>query len=73
MVGKICGTGSYVPPHVMDNDDLSRIVDTNDEWIRRRTGIGKRHIIGEETTSYMQDRLRCVLWGRAGLIRRRSR
>ena len=52
MVGKICGTGSYVPPHVMDNDDLSKIVDTNDEWIRERTGIGKRHIIGEETTSY---------------------
>ena len=62
MVGKICGTGSYVPPHVMDNDDLSRIVDTNDEWIRERTGIGKRHIIGEETTSYMagQAALRAV-------------
>ena len=62
MVGKICGTGSYVPPHVMDNDDLSKIVDTNDEWIRERTGIGKRHIIGEETTSYMagQAALRAV-------------
>ena len=59
---KICGTGSYVPPHVMDNDDLSRIVDTNDEWIRERTGIGKRHIIDEETTSYMagQAALRAV-------------
>ena len=34
MVGKICGTGSYVPSRVMDNDDLSKIVDTNDEWIR---------------------------------------
>ena len=53
MVGKICGTGSYVPPHVMDNNDLSKIVDTNDEWIRERTGIGKRHIIENETTSYM--------------------
>lgn len=53
MVGKICGTGSYVPPHVMDNDDLAKIVDTSDEWIRERTGIGKRHIIEEETTSYM--------------------
>ena len=53
MVGKIYGTGAYVPPHVMDNDDLSRIVDTNDEWIRERTGIGRRHIIEEETTSYM--------------------
>ncbi|HJD02895.1 MAG TPA: ketoacyl-ACP synthase III [Candidatus Mediterraneibacter excrementavium] len=53
MVGKICGTGSYVPAHVMTNDDLARIVDTNDEWIRERTGIGRRHIIEEETTSYM--------------------
>lgn len=53
MVGKVCGTGSYVPAHIMSNDDLSRMVDTNDEWIRERTGIGRRHIIGEETTSYM--------------------
>ena len=37
----------------MDNDDLAKIVDTNDEWIRERTGIGRRHVIEEETTSYM--------------------
>ncbi len=62
MIGKICGTGSYVPPHIMDNDDLSRIVDTNDAWIRERTGIARRHIIEEETTSYMagQAALRAV-------------
>lgn len=62
MVGKICGTGSYVPPHVMDNNDLAKIVDTSDEWICERTGIGKRHIIEEETTSYMagQAALRAV-------------
>ena len=53
MVGKIYGTGSYVPEHVMDNDDLAKIVDTNDEWIRERTGIGRRHVIEAETTSYM--------------------
>lgn len=53
MVGKIYGTGSYVPEHVMSNDDLAKIVDTNDEWIRERTGIGRRHVIEEETTSYM--------------------
>ncbi len=53
MVGKICGTGSYAPPHTMDNNDLAKIVDTSDEWIRERTGIGKRHLIEEETTSYM--------------------
>ena len=53
MVGKIYGTGSYVPEHVMSNDDLAKIVDTSDEWIRERTGIGRRHVIREETTSYM--------------------
>ena len=62
MVGKICGTGSYVAPHVMDDNALAKIVDTSDEWIRERTGIGKRHIIEEETTSYMagQAALRAV-------------
>ena len=62
MVGKICGTGSYVPPRVLDNDDLSKIVDTNDAWIRERTGIGKRHVAEGETTSWMagQAALRAV-------------
>lgn len=62
MVGKICGTGAYVPARIMDNDDLAKIVDTNDAWIRERTGIGKRHIVEEETTSYMagQAALRAV-------------
>lgn len=53
MVGKVYGTGSYVPARVMDNDEMSKIVDTNDTWIRERTGIARRHIIGEETTSFM--------------------
>ncbi|MDR0444687.1 MAG: ketoacyl-ACP synthase III [Puniceicoccales bacterium] len=44
----ICGTGSYLPQKVLTNDDLSRIVDTNDEWIRTRTGIQERHIASEE-------------------------
>ena len=47
MVGKIYGTGSYVPEQVMDNDDLSKIVDTNDEWIPERTGNGRRNEIEE--------------------------
>ncbi len=45
-----------MPPRVMDNDDMARIVDTNDEWIRERTGIGRRHIAENETTSYMATR-----------------
>ena len=46
MVGKICGTGSYVPPHVMDNNDLAKIVDTSDEWISSRTGNGLDELAG---------------------------
>lgn len=39
----IVGTGSYVPENVITNVDLEKIVDTNDEWITSRTGIGERH------------------------------
>lgn len=45
----ICGTGSAVPTKILDNDDLSQMVETNDEWIRERTGIVRRHIAKEET------------------------
>ena len=38
----ISGTGFYVPPRVVTNDDLARIMDTSDEWIRERTGIKER-------------------------------
>ena len=54
MTGKIKGTGSYKPVQVWNNDKLSHMMDTSDEWIRGRTGIGQRHIAsGEETVSYM--------------------
>lgn len=53
MVGRIWGTGSYVPEHVLDNNDLSRMVETNDAWIRERTGISRRHVIENETTPVM--------------------
>lgn len=53
MIGKICGTGSYAPAHFLDNNDLAKIVDTSDEWIRERTGVVRRHIIEEETTVSM--------------------
>ena len=53
MTGKICGTGSYAPSHIVNNDDLSKIVDTNDAWIRERTGVIRRHIIEKETTVSM--------------------
>jgi len=47
----IIGTGSYLPEHIMNNDDLSRLVDTSDEWIRTRTGIGERRISVSMSTS----------------------
>ena len=51
---RIAGTGHYVPEKVLTNADLERMVDTNDEWIRTRTGIEERHIAAEnETTSDM--------------------
>lgn len=53
MRGKIIGTGSYAPAKVLDNNDLSKLVDTNDEWIRERTGVVRRHIIEDETATSM--------------------
>ena len=43
MFSKIIGTGSYVPEKTVTNDELASIMDTSDEWIRTRTGIGERH------------------------------
>lgn len=48
---KIKGTGSAVPKLRVTNDDLSKLMDTSDEWIRSRTGIGARHLAVEETTT----------------------
>lgn len=45
---RITGTGSYLPEKILTNKDLENIVDTNDEWIRDRTGIRQRHIAGEK-------------------------
>ena len=50
---KIIGTGSYVPAQIVTNDDLSKIVETNDQWIRSRTGIGERRIATDDSTSDM--------------------
>ena len=52
---KISGLGFYVPDNVVTNDDLSKIMDTNDEWIQERTGIKeRRHIVrGQDTTTSM--------------------
>ena len=44
IAAKISGVSGYAPPRVMTNHDLEKIVDTNDEWIRTRTGIRERHV-----------------------------
>ena len=50
---EIAGTGSYLPSLVLTNDDLSKMVDTSDEWIRERTGIRERRISKGEPAWYM--------------------
>ena len=51
----ITGVGGYVPEYILNNEELSRMVDTTDEWITTRVGIKERHILTEEGlgTSYM--------------------
>ncbi len=53
MRGEIIGTGSFAPAKVLDNNDLAKLVDTNDEWIRERTGVVRRHIIEDESVTSM--------------------
>ena len=49
---RIAGTGSFLPEKVVTNQDLEKMMDTSDEWIRERTGIKRRHIAADgETTS----------------------
>jgi 3-oxoacyl-[acyl-carrier-protein] synthase-3 len=44
---RIAGLSTYVPPRVLTNADLEKLVETNDEWILQRTGIRERHIVSE--------------------------
>ncbi len=53
MTATICGTGSYTPSYTMNNNDISKLVDTSDEWVRERTGVINRHIAKTETTVSM--------------------
>lgn len=52
---KVLGTGYFVPEKILTNHDLAKIVDTNDEWIRERTGIVKRHICSRDKEEYPTD------------------
>src|SRR5437868_3420915 len=64
----IIGTGSYVPEKILNNDDLSRMVDTSDEWITTRTGIKERRIAAaDECTSDMAAKAALAAMGQAGI------
>ncbi len=66
---KITGLGYYVPDNVVTNDDLSKIMDTNDEWIQERTGIKRRRHVNslEDTTTSMGVKAAKVAIERAGI------
>jgi len=67
---KITGLGYYVPDNVVTNEDLSQLMDTNDEWIQERTGIKERRWIkegSEDTSAVMGAKASRIAIERAGL------
>ena len=48
---RIVGTGGYLPEKILTNEDLEKMVETSDQWIRERTGIKVRHIAGDDETT----------------------
>ena len=48
---KVLGTGSFLPPRIVSNEDLSAFLDTTDEWIMRRVGVRTRYVCTTETTA----------------------
>lgn len=69
---KITGLGYYVPDNVVTNDDLAKIMDTNDAWIQERTGIQeRRHVVkdGEDSTTVMGVKAAKIAIERAGIAK----
>ena len=66
---KISGLGFYVPDNIVTNEDLSKIMETNDEWIQERTGIQeRRHIVrGQDTTTSMGVKAAKIAIERSGV------
>ena len=54
----VTGVGAYLPDYILDNEELSRMVDTSDEWITTRLGVKTRRILKDKTkaTSFMGER-----------------
>ena len=55
---KIASLATHVPPKLLTNKDLERMVDTSDEWILQRTGIRERHIVDPGVATRITTRLR---------------
>ena len=67
MRAKITATARYLPERILTNFDLEKMVDTNDEWIRSRTGIETRHLVKEgEATSDMGTQIALQLLAKSG-------
>lgn len=67
---KIAGLGSYIPDNIVTNDDLAKLMETSDEWIRERTGIKERHHIkneGKTPTAKMGAKAAKIALKRAGI------
>ncbi|GAA2966930.1 beta-ketoacyl-ACP synthase III [Lentilactobacillus parakefiri] len=64
---KIIQTASSVPRRVVDNDELSTMMTTSDEWITQRTGIKRRHVAVQETTSSLATEVAAKLLANSGL------
>ncbi len=64
---KIKAVGSYVPQNTVSNEDMSKVVDTNDEWISSRTGIKNRHFSTGENTSDLAAKAAEKILERAGV------
>ena len=70
----ITGVGGYVPEYVLTNEELSRMVDTSDEWIMTRIGVKERRILNEEGlgTGYMARKAAGLSFPVYGFHRSRS-
>ena len=66
---RIASLATYVPPRVLTNADLEKMIDTSDEWILKRTGIRERHVVdpGVATSDLGKEAALCAL-DQAGLI-----
>ncbi len=66
---RIVGMGHYLPPRIVTNNDLSELMDTNDDWITERTGIKERRFVvpGEDTTSSMGTKAALMAIENAGI------